>query len=69
MYFPKLHTITYGTGTASGNQGACNYIFSNCSSLTELHFGAQYQSQIEATTGYSTAWGRGAGNVTIYFDL
>lgn len=69
MYFPKLHTITYGTGASSSNQGACQYIFSNCDSLTELHFGAANQAAIEASPGYSTAWGRGAGNVTIYFDL
>ena len=69
MYFPKLDTITYGTGASSSNQGACRYVFSNCTSLTELHFGAANQSAIEASPGYSTAWGRGAGNVTIYFDL
>ena len=69
MYFPKLDTITYGTGASSSNQNACKYIFANCSSLTELHFGVANQAAIEASPGYSTAWGRGAGNVTIYFDL
>lgn len=69
MYFPKLNTITYGTGASSSNQNACKNIFKNCDSLTELHFGATNQSAIEASAGYSTAWGRGAGNVTIYFDL
>ena len=69
MYFPKLDTITYGTGASSSNQNACKNIFYNCSSLTELHFGAANQAAIEASPGYSTAWGRGAGNVTIYFDL
>jgi len=69
MYFPKLDTITYGTGAASNIQVACKYIFYSCTSLTELHFGAANQSAIEASAGYSTAWGRGAGNVTIYFDL
>ena len=69
FYFPKLTTITYGTGASSANQNACKQVFSNCSSLTELHFGAANQSAIEASPGYSTAWGRGAGNVTIYFDL
>lgn len=69
FYFPKLNTITYGTGASSTYQNACKYIFSNCSALTELHFAAANQSAIEASPGYSTAWGRGAGNVTIYFDL
>jgi hypothetical protein len=69
MYFPKLTTITYGTGASASNQGACKNIFSNCTSLTELHFAAANQTAIEASPGYSTAWGRGAGNVTIYFDL
>ena len=69
MYFPKLDTITYGTGASTTNQNACKNIFSGCASLTELHFGAVNQAAIEASPGYSTAWGRGAGNVTIYFDL
>lgn len=69
MYFPALDTITYGAGATSTNQSACKLIFTNCSSLTELHFGAANQAAIEASPGYSTAWGRGAGNVTIYFDL
>jgi hypothetical protein len=57
MYFPKLNTIN--------NPKA----FSDCNSLVELHFGAVNQAAIEASSGYRTAWGRGAGNVTIYFDL
>ena len=69
MYFPKLTTITYGSGASSTNQNACKNVFNGCTSLTELHFGSANQSAIEATSGYSTAWGRGAGNVTIYFDL
>ena len=69
MYFPKLDTITYGSGTSSTNQYACKKVFYGCTALTELHFAAANQSAIEASPGYSTAWGRGAGNVTIYFDL
>lgn len=69
LYFPKLTTITYGSGASSSYQSACLYVFGNCNSLTELHFGAANQAAIEASPGYSTAWGRGAGNVTIYFDL
>ena len=30
---------------------------------------ADNKTAIEASPGYSTAWGRGAYNVTIYFDL
>ena len=69
LYFPKLTTITYGSRASSTNQNACKAIFYNCSSLTEIHFGAANQSAIEATAGYSTLWGRGAGNATVYFDL
>jgi len=69
MYFPKLDTITYGSGASTTNQNACKNVFYNCSALTELHFAAANQAAIEASPGYSKAWGRGAGNVTIYFDL
>ena len=69
MYFPKLSTITYGSGASSSYQNASKNVFYGCSSLTELHFAATNQSAIQASAGYSTAWGRGAGNVTIYFDL
>lgn len=69
MYFPKLATITYGSGASSTNRKAYLNIFNGCSSLTELHFGAANQSAIEANPGYSTLWGRGAGNATVYFDL
>lgn len=68
-YFPKLNTITYATGASASNQSACKYIFSGNSNVTELHFGASNQTAIEATDGYSTLWGRGAGNATVYFDL
>ena len=69
MYFPKLDTITYGAGASTSDQAACKNVFYGCAALTELHFGAANQAAIEASPGYSTAWGRGAGNVTIYFDL
>lgn len=59
--FPSLETIDAGAfGTAC---------FTGCNALTAIHFPAAVQSQIEATTGYSTLWGRGAGNATVYFDL
>lgn len=41
--------------------------FYSCSALTEIHFGAENQSAIESSTGYSTKWGR--SSATIYFDL
>lgn len=67
IYMPKLKTISK-TSAYTSTLGADN-IFTNCSSLTELHFGATNKTAIQASTGYATAWGLGAGNVTIYFDL
>lgn len=72
MYFPKLDTITYSpayTGTSKSVTSARKLIFYNCSSLTEIHFGASNETAIKATAGWSTLWGRGAGNATVYFDL
>lgn len=72
MYFPKLDTITYSpayTGTSASVVSARKWIFYNCSSLTELHFAAANETAIKATAGWSTLWGRGAGNATVYFDL
>lgn len=43
--------------------------FSGCNSLTEFHFRQDMQATIEALNNYSTLWGRGAGNATVYFDL
>ena len=68
MYFPKLNTITYSPASPSYTS-ACKNIFTNCTALIEIHFGAENKEAIEATTGYSTLWGRGAGNATVYFDL
>ena len=68
MYFPKL-TVIDKSPAYTGNSTSQNYIFSRCNSLTELHFGAANQAAIEATEGYPTLWGRGAGNATVYFDL
>lgn len=69
LYFPKLDTITYGEGASSTDQVACKYVFYGCSALTEIHFGAANQAAIQASPGYSTLWGRGAGRATVYFDL
>lgn len=68
MYFPRLAVIDKSPAY-TGNSTSQNYIFSRCNSLTEIHFGAANQAAIEATEGYSTLWGRGAGNATVYFDL
>ena len=70
LYFPKLSVLACYNSSATGTQlSVCKNTFKGCDSLIELHFGAANQSAIEASEGYSTAWGRGAGNVTIYFDL
>lgn len=69
MYFPKLSVIDKSPAFSSSTSTAQNYIFDGCSSLTEIHFGAANQAAIEATSGYPTLWGRGAGNATVYFDL
>lgn len=68
IYFPKLAVIDKSPKYPSG-LNAHKYIFSGCNSLTEIHFGAANQAAIEASPGYSTLWGRGAGKATVYFDL
>ena len=65
LYFPKLTYI--GKTSGYSNATAVNNIFYSCSALTEIHFGAENQESIEASTGYSTKWGR--SSATIYFDL
>ena len=69
FYFPKLHIISAPAGVTGSYGNAARNIFYNCNYLTEIHFGAAYQSEIEATSGFSTLWGRGAGKATVYFDL
>ena len=46
-----------------------NFMFSGCAELTAIHFAAEHEDAIKATTGYATLWGRGAGAATVYFDL
>ena len=65
LYFPKLTYIGKTSGYSNATAG--NNIFYSCSALTEIHFGAENQSAIEASTGYSKKWGR--SSATIYFDL
>ena len=68
--FPKLTVIDKSPAyTGSINVTSHKQIFYQCSALTEIHFGAANQAAIEATEGYATLWGRGAGNATVYFDL
>lgn len=65
LYFPKLTYIGKTSGYSNATAG--NNIFYSCSALTEIHFAEANQSAIEASTGYSTKWGR--SSATIYFDL
>ena len=64
--FPVLTTMKK---TASATSNNLTYIFSNCTGLTELHFGSANQAVIEASDGYATKWGAPNANCTIYFDL
>ena len=77
LTLPQVTTITsrYILGSSTSmvklNLPKCNsitnkYAFSS-SSLTEIHFASSNKTAIEASTGYSTKWGRSA--MTIYFDL
>lgn len=71
MSFPKLKDITYSSyyDSSSNYTTACKNIFYGCSNLKEIHFSAENQSTIEASLGYATLWGLGAGKATVYFDL
>lgn len=64
--FPVLTSIKK---TASATTDNLTYLFSNCTNLTEIHFGSANQSVIEASDGYATKWGAPNANCTIYFDL
>lgn len=66
LYFPKLTYIGKTSGYSNATAG--NNIFYSCTALTEIHFGADNQSAIKSTTGYSTKWGA-PRSCTIYFDL
>ena len=62
----SFSALTSIESDAFGNTSP-TYIFSGCTSLTEIHFRADMQATIEAMTGYANKWG--ASNATIYFDL
>jgi hypothetical protein len=66
LYFPKLTYIGKTSGYSNATAG--NNIFRSCSALTEIHFGAENQSAIKSSTGYSTKWAA-PSTCTIYFDL
>lgn len=58
FWFPSLTAI-------SGN-----YIFNQyVGNIREVHFPAASREAVEASQGYSTLWGRGAGGFTVFFDL
>jgi hypothetical protein len=63
----KLPSISFPSLTTIDTNAFGSSTFRNCTALTEIHFRADVQSQIEATSGYSSKWG--ATNATIYFDL
>ena len=67
MKFKSLTTINKAPTYAYGSN-AQNYLFKDCTALSELHFGAANQAAIEATSGYSTKWGA-PSSCQIYFDL
>ena len=63
FFFPALITLgtkPFGTSSSTG-------AFRNATGVTEIHFRADMQSQIESLSQYSSKWG--ATNATIYFDL
>ena len=62
--FPMLTSVNKG---AFGSTSASSQTFYGCTGLTEIHFRADMQATIEATTGYSNKWG--ATNASIIFDL
>ena len=65
LSFPKLTAII----SENAFRISSSYPSYATNTITELHFGAANQADIEATAGYSTLWGIGAGNATVYFDL
>ena len=65
LSFPKLTKIT----SQNAFRISSSYPSYATNTITELHFGAANQAAIEATSGYPTLWGIGAGKATVYFDL
>lgn len=63
FFFPALTTL----GTNPFGTSSTNSAFRNATGVTEIHFRADMQSQVESLSQYSSKWG--ATNATIYFDL
>jgi len=63
-----LPALTEMKRTATATTDNLTYIFSNCTNLAELHFGADNQTVIEASDGYASKWGA-PSTCQIYFDL
>ena len=64
LFFPALTSVDTRAFVGSLSSGDMLY---QCTTITEIHFRADMQATIEATTGYSRKWG--ATSSTIYFDL
>ena len=64
--FPALTSIKTASTATSNN---LLYLFTNCTNLVEIHFGAANQTVIEASAGFATKWGAPNANCQIYFDL
>ena len=56
-----------GVYSASGKSGTLP--FSECETLTEIHFAAANEEAIKATIAYKSSPTLGASNATVYFDL
>lgn len=65
VYLPTCTTID--KASAYSNATAAKNVFSNCTSLTEVHFSAANQAAIEASPGYATKWGA-PSSCSIIFD-
>lgn len=65
IYFKSLKSIVGINGNMT-DTGA-KFLFTGCSTLTDLYFNIAVKDYIESHPGYPTLWGRGAGNATVHF--
>lgn len=63
IYFPSLTTFGNAPFGSANSMGAFRY-----SGVTEIHFRADAQAAVEATSNYAGKWGADS-SCTIYFDL
>jgi len=63
VYLPKFNRDNSATSGTTYSR----YLFNNCGGITELHFGIENQTAVEAMSGYSYKFG--ATNATLYFDM